>query len=1020
MSISSFFNTSCQSNIPDSTNQESDEDAHRACRLLTKCYPLINATLFAWILCSLGCIALSENGLTISLAKPSQGNSDDKTVEMTGSSKSSEEQQRQASSHRKSTFPLESKLNIDHWRAMPVWPKPIAGRDAFASLQEKPLFRWQHQGLIDYQPEEIAENSMKNYAEHSSESTIADQHSSDQADTTDVVETGQPDSEQSEIENRQAEQVEQNAISPSRDPFVEFVPELKQLATRDDLTGWNATILLAQYSPGSVLSEHLSRLQEIALKKIDFDTKSGSRIEDQPNETHPGDLQEVKTTGMRNRLFPQWPNRLAEQKQLLSDEMTEFSSKQDAEDVTEETVSTISDSMRAAAAESWCFALAMQSGNPKENFSVAGRVLEDQEIPESVRMELLRGIARKIKPRRIPTLSSYLTESQLQQRVLSPLSLAALDCCICYAVGHPQEVRTNRRADEDSVITFDTQSLDPLEIWPEKIWDLRWHQDTQVVNRYGLWLALTEHPVAQNYLATQLNHLEAPVQNNAIRNLGLLDSDTSLKKLREIVETRPGTARAVGLMAIGDRDEEFVYQYLQDESPTVRTAMAHFAGKKISVESMNALQELAQGDDLKVQHAAIDAVEDWPNEKAFPVLSAAFASGGIATRNRTRKKLEQRFGIVVTALEDDVDQRKRILDTIRHKFHIDSQPDRDLFHERHSQTDPKKPAQEQVVSQLQELLTEIAQEQTKSFRQERLTREVKLLIEKSPEALDEVLNQLGFRELKQTIEQLDSLGIAEVELIVRLEDKRLPQRRKAARAIAQQAGKENLSHWELQLIAEKLQQEQDPHVCRDLMLTITKDTSAQARAVAQNSLVHTWPDVRILGCQYVQKHRLPQLAPFLLPLLQERNISVQQAAIAACGYSQNPVVIDGFSNSSDSQQRSGLRSLLGTVNHQTELMVIAGLARLGDEQGRSELLKLSYSPDANIRQQVIGIMGELQDQNFVEHLIRIGWTEPTPHVRLAVLGAMEKIVPDSQQPKIVATATPEKQMQIWSDWLDKQ
>ncbi|MBL4884433.1 MAG: HEAT repeat domain-containing protein [Planctomycetaceae bacterium] len=226
------------------------------------------------------------------------------------------------------------------------------------------------------------------------------------------------------------------------------------------------------------------------------------------------------------------------------------------------------------------------------------------------------------------------------------------------------------------------------------------------------------------------------------------------------------------------------------------------------------------------------------------------------------------------------------------------------------------------------------------------------------------------------------------------------------------------------LIAERLSQEQDRHICRDLMLTITQDTSVEARVVAQNALMHTWADVRVLGCQYAQKHRLPQLAPFLLPLLQESSTTVQQAAILACGYSQNPVVIDGFSDasndSSNSYQRSGLRSLLGIVNRQTELQVIASMARLGDEQGRAELHKLSYSTDAKTRYDVIVIMGELKDQNMVGHLIRIGWTEREPYVRVAVLNALKQIVPGSQQPKMNVTDTAEKKMQVWSDWFDNQ
>ncbi len=786
----------------------------------------------------------------------------------------------------------------------------------------------------------------------------------------------QKQAENDSSENKTEEDSPENdQLVPQTDQHKQLQPHLvarlRQIADQDRLSGWNAVILLARQAPKKLTPDHWNRLEELSLKNISYNAETGVREKGKAKEKESGETSSEK-------------------------------------------IKSISEAMQAAAAESWCYALSKRPGSAPENFKKAGLALQGDALSDAVRLELMRGIARKIKPRLIPTLNDHLAESELQQVKVSSLTLAVLDACICYAVHHPRELNENRIAELQSVITVNPESLDPQKLWPENIWDLRWHQDNQVVNRFGMWLALTKHPIAQSYLTRRLHHLEHSVQYHALRNLGLLGSETALEKLRNIAETRPGISRAVALMAIGDRDRELIYRFRDDEAAVVRLAIARFAGQHLSSESAKILQELAHDEDLKIQQAALEAVAEWPDDKAFPVLSSAFVSGGVSTRNNARKRLEQRFDLVMTAVQDEKSDREEILKTISRDFQLVQHANSDLF--QHSK--PQQKDEKEQREQIRDILNQLAQEDKSSRKKERLSKEIVPLFERAPNAFDEVLNEQGIKQLEQILEELSSFGISEAEKMIRLNSEQLQHRRRAAQYFAEQAKTKTLATWKLRLIAERLEQEQDLHVCRDLMMTIEQDTTQEARVVAQNGLTHTWPDVRILGCQYVQKQRVPQLAPFLLPLLHERNASVQRAAILACGYCRNPLVIDGFQESQNSRQ-GGLRSLLGTVNRETELLVIAGLARLVDEQGRNELLKLSYSADTNTRRQVVQIMGELQDQRLIEHLIRIGWTEPAADVRLAVLDALKKTVPRDQQPKILASDSTEQQMQIWSEWLDK-
>ncbi len=906
------------------------------------------AIFFAFTLCVTGCVSISDQGLTILFSQPVEQLvskiSSDNSLELNESDETVENLQENEPSVINFASPLQRKLNIDHWRSMPIWPKPIAGVEEVRSLQAKPLFRWQHQGFID-----LPAQSKDNQPETASTKALLDEKS--------------PTSDESVAKIAQPKQMQ-----------PPLVAELQQIASRDHLSGWNATIILARQAPELLTSNHLNRLEELSLKSISYDIASGVRDE----------------SGLKPA----------------------------QQDDSSEKIKLISNSMQAAAAEAWCYALAKQLGEATDIFTKTGLALQNEEISDAVRLELMRGIARKIKPRLIPALNRQMAESELQQTKVSSLTLAALDACICYAIQHPQSMSENQTAELQSVMTIDPESLDPSKLWPENIWDLRWHQDNQVVNRFGMWLALTKHPIAQSYLTRRLNHLEHSVQYHALRNLGLLHSETALEKLRDIVETRPGTSRAVALMAIGIQDEKLIYRYRSDEAAIVRLAIARFAGQHLSSESVKALQELADDEDLKIQQAVVQAVAGWPNEKAFPVLSTAFISGGVPTRNKARKRLEQRFDLVMTAIQDEQSDREDILKTISRSFQLASNANGVLFNESDSPVQSEKPEQKKIREHVRELLKQLGQSSDSSLKKDRHSREIISLFEQSPQAFDDVLNEQGMKQLEQILKQLSSLRISEAEKVVQLKNGSLQQRRRSAHYLAEQAKTKTLATWKLRLIAERLKQEQDLHVCRDLMMTIKQDTTQEARVVAQSGLTHTWPDVRILGCQYVQKQRVPQLAPFLLPLLQERNPSVQRAAILACGNCQNPLVIDGFKDAENTQQ-TGLRSLLGTVNRETELLVIAGMARLGDEQGRSELLKLSYSSETNTRRQVVRIMGELQDQRLVEHLIRIGWTEPAPDVRLAVLDALKNTVPLNQQPKIIASNSTKQKMQIWSEWFDE-
>src|SRR5690606_30220845 len=104
--------------------------------------------------------------------------------------------------------------------------------------------------------------------------------------------------------------------------------------------------------------------------------------------------------------------------------------------------------------------------------------------------------------------------------------------------------------------------------------------------------------------------------------------------------------------------------------------------------------------------------------------------------------------------------------------------------------------------------------------------------------------------------------------------------------------------------------EQDSLVWRSAMQAIFQDAADEAAQTALLALNSQWPDVRILGCQYVGHHGRRDQAHWLLPLFRDSSRTVQVAAIAAAGLCRNPTVLDGLAESPGQPALPGLRSLL--------------------------------------------------------------------------------------------------------------
>ncbi|MEO1994034.1 MAG: hypothetical protein ABGZ17_02025, partial [Planctomycetaceae bacterium] len=155
---------------------------------------------------------------------------------------------------------------------------------------------------------------------------------------------------------------------------------LRELSRRDDLVGYNATIVWAQCSPALAksVSDVLQRLSGPSPPSyLGLESDSGAQAEQ-------------GTDGSRRR------------RRVLSP------------------------AMRAAAAEAWCRVLARGLDDPQARLSAAARVLRNGGLPPLVTAEYFQGLSRWIAPDLIPRLPESLDSYQRTSNTASSPMLPEL------------------------------------------------------------------------------------------------------------------------------------------------------------------------------------------------------------------------------------------------------------------------------------------------------------------------------------------------------------------------------------------------------------------------------------------------------------------------------------------------------------------------------------------------------------------------------------------------------------------
>ncbi len=796
-----------------------------------------------------------------------------------------------------------------------------------------------------------------------------------------------------------------NGRSPSADEY------LRLLARRNDVVGWNAAILLAQRSP-SLAAEVSDSLRRLILDPPSYDPQDlqgGAQVED---------LEEANQASNDRGRMPAWLEPILMRGSALDSESEE--SVADAGEGENKKPATrrevpIPESMRAAAAEAWCLVLAATEESPIDGLAAAGRLLERTDLSVAVRAELFRGIARWIPAGyAIPRLANALRRSETGGLAPVPIRRAAIDAYVL------QQLATSDVGSQssDQIAHQDARSIE-RPVWPETIMNCQYDPDLYVQKMFGIWLAVAQHPRALEILKKQADGNEWTVRREALISLGRLGTSDAKAELKDRFRQSTPKLREAALRGLAYWGPREIAGFVTDDALTVRLAAIEELGERPGAEATAALMRVLDETHHQVQGAVVKAVAQWPDDVATPILLAAMRDGRVSARHQALLQLRRRIGSDVL-FSADADSRGRAIaiDRLIADFNLSSMPPLDP---NSASVEPQQDFDEFERRRLDDLLQEL---------------EIKLSETAPVDVVVEELIRIGRPDVVRIEERLQTVppSVAEVlynqvlpelskvyHALAELESNIVEQRRLAARELSYYGRQSSLPKGAVLRLRETLVHEQDKQVWQSAMAAIEADNTAEAAQIALLAINNNWPDIRILGCRYIGRHRHPEQAVWLFPILDDPNKSVQHEAILAAGLCHNPQLLDGYPGTEDREAAGGLRQFLLHTDNDLSFAAIISMSRLGDAQAMRELMRLSMHDQWKIRLEAVTQMGLSGRTRFVDHLIRTAWTERNSVVRNGILQSLSRLIPKGERPSGLADASDtDHKISLWVRWWESR
>ncbi len=802
-------------------------------------------------------------------------------------------------------------------------------------------------------------------------------------------------------------------IKPSKSP-------LYQLAQEDSLVGWNASIFLAFSNPEEAQGLK-DKLKEIATTKVKYDSSDLMKIRDPKKQAKEKPEQKKKSS---------FPGRLRKSIQVLISDK-DISEKDEDQNYKTDVIKPesknrlkseqmdLSNDMKLAALNAWCFLLSQQEETPVEGLAEAGLLLESKILKNGIRDELYRIVAQWVPVNDIPELNKSFEDRYLEpvfdkkkqsqiKKDFTYLRLASLEACLVSALCN--NIKGNNIKDDDSEnVSFEKEN------WPENISICSYDDLAKIRSTYGKWVVSVQHPASVNILKTQLSDNDVIVRDSAIFHLGLLKTEEAKHELEILAKENKERARTKAVQALSNFGVNTLVPFANDTSYTVRKAVAEGLRQYPSVESALLQHHFIVDRHPEVQIAATNAIHDWPVKYSIPIWGHGFSKSLRATRRVCARMLIQ-SGKGNEPLSFDLPQEKRIeqINSFARK-HDYSLTLIGLIGEK------KKPessqmdfhAKQEIFTDLNALVNRPPESPFDSVAMKRLKNQSSNSVPIIEEYLSTASYQNSSIIFQEILPELDPV----YKTLRRMEQGSVHDRRKAAQELARIGSGRTLSKMAVRRLRILLEIEQDKLIWRYSMNSIMNDTNEEIILLAKVAGYHQWADIRIMGCQYAIKHPDSQYANWLLPLLHDPDRTVQLAAIQAAGKTGNSILIDGYTGNSNNEPTPGLVSLLREIDDEIRFAATISLCYLHSEQGYRELIRQGSNESSKVREKVARAMGETKQSMFVDHLIQIAWTEDNDNVKRAILSSLDQIVPEEQRdPELKEQNSIKEKIEIWAKW----
>jgi HEAT repeat protein len=777
-------------------------------------------------------------------------------------------------------------------------------------------------------------------------------------------------------------------LSPAMDEGVRC---LRRLARSDNLVGWNAAILWAQQDPVSAV-EVSDRLQKLIVNPPQYFGEAG----DGPANTD-NDLSNRFKRGAPNQ-----PSEAAHKSGSANDRGRKIQK-------------TLSTATRCAAAEAWCLVLAVSAADPIDGLAPAGRLLEQTQLPNEIRAELFRGVARWVPPIHIPRLENAFREGAGQRRPPAHIRRAAIDACLVYAIWHPSENGENTTNKKDGVPARSQNRH--RSVWPETVLNCRIDPDFEVRLSFIRWLGFARTEDSFELLKTQAEGAKFEIRQAALESLGSLHTESAHAELKAQAARTRDALRAAAVRALAAWGLEDVVPFATDSSIAVRRAVAEELSRHATLDSAVTLSELAVDRSIEVQEIAIRAVAGWPDALAFPLLLHAMRDSSAKTRHEAarllfvRKKIKHPY-----RFDSPSEQRETAVTAIAAEIGSSlSYLDQVLKREPRATAEVNELRATEVRAHLAGLIENPADSPAAAAAREWLAgigaRDIPIVetyLQNPTRASSEPIYHDVLPKVSPAYAALVDLQNADVNI-----------RRRAAKTLADRGRAATLSRPILLRLRESLAHDSDETVWRRAMVAIGSDSTDDCAEIANLALQHRSAEVRKLGCEYLARHGRPAHAPWLLGLLEDRDRGVQLAAIRALGNCGNQAALRGLKPTEGSRTSPNLHSLLTSSDQEVRFAAAVSLCRLGAAEGMQELVRLSYHTNSTIREHAVKEMGLSGQTRFVQHLVTLGWTEKNDQVRHAILDALDRLVPPENRPAAVGGLTSwDAKIKCWVQWLE--